>query len=178
VRSLPVLVAFLWGWSEATWFFLIPDVWLTFTIFWGPRKVAESIGAAIAGACLGAVTYYWLPEPARQSLFYWWTITPGYAPSMFQDIRDYLRQGGWGFVWGPWEGIPYRYYLHESLAGGLSLGQVLLYTPLARSYRFILVPLIASAVLGLVRLVGRRKWPERKILVPFFICPGPTIYCP
>jgi len=63
-----VLAAFVWGLAEATFFFVIPDVFLSFVALLDWPRTSKHILAAIAGALLGgALLFHWasadLPQP-------------------------------------------------------------------------------------------------------------------
>jgi len=53
-------IAALWGFAEATLFFIVPDVWLTVIAVWSPRKAAMACLFALLGALAGgALMYGW-----------------------------------------------------------------------------------------------------------------------
>lgn len=177
--SWVVGVAFLWGWAEATWFFVVPDVWLTFTVFWGRTAVWRSILAATLGAMAGAVTLYALSPDARAQLTLWWSHCPGYAAAMFPVVRHQLADGPSGLLRGPWIGIPYRFYLKEAIEGGMSLLSVAAWTPLARLPRLLLAPATAGLALWLLRLPARwldMTLPEKPLLATLITITWISIY--
>lgn len=145
-----VALAFLWGWAEATWFFVVPDVWLSFTVLWGYRTCLVSVLAALAGALVGAIHFYLLDPSAREALLHWWQICPGYAEAMQAAVSQHLLQGPQGLAYGPWLGIPYRLYLYQSHAQGLALSAVLWHTLWARIPRLILAPLVTAPISALL----------------------------
>jgi membrane protein YqaA with SNARE-associated domain len=52
------LVALIWGFAEASLFFIVPDVWLSFA---GREKLSKGIRAcvfALAGALIGGAVMY------------------------------------------------------------------------------------------------------------------------
>jgi hypothetical protein len=53
-------IAILWGFAEATLFFIVPDVWLTAIAVWIPRKAWMACLFALLGALAGgALMYSW-----------------------------------------------------------------------------------------------------------------------
>ena len=55
----PSVIAFIWGFAEATVFFIIPDVWLTaVTLKADRRQTGEAFGWCLAGAILGGILVY------------------------------------------------------------------------------------------------------------------------
>lgn len=52
------LVAFLWGFSEAVWFFIIPDIFLTLIALFSLKRALLGMGWTILGAMLGGGLLY------------------------------------------------------------------------------------------------------------------------
>lgn len=154
-RTLAVCLAFLWGWSEATWFFVVPDVLLTFTALLGWRVVVLATASAALGSMLGAATLYALPEPALQALIAWWKALPVVREAMFSAAAAHLQSGPWGMSEGPAAGIPYRVYVSLCREAGTPLSSVLWVTPWVRLERMIFPPLVALAVLAAMRRLNR-----------------------
>lgn len=172
-------LACAWGWSEATWFFIVPDFWLSFTVFWGPRVALVSIGAAALGAVLGSTTYYGLGDSGREMLHSWWSHTPGFAEEMFKEIHRHLHEGLSGLRLGPWQGLPYRYYLKEVHTMPVSLPQVWLWTLVARIPRLCMAPILCGSTLALLEYQARQlelKVPLRPLLVGLFLLLWAMIY--
>ena len=167
IRWVP-LVAFLWGWAEATWFFIIPDFWLTFTVFWGWRCALTSVLASLLGALVGATSYYLMGDGLRDQLGHFWQISPGYSAAMFEAIARHLLEGATGLVYGPWQGLPYRFYLHQAYLQQLDLPSLWGWTVLARLPRLVLAPLMVgtvTAVLDRQMRVLELNFPWRSRLV-------------
>lgn len=135
------LVAFLWGYCEATWFFIIPDAGLTFiALHLGLRRSLRPLLAAVLGAMLGATTIYALAALNWPGL---WSHLPGFLPKMLGVAGEQVRsQGSAALLEGPQAGIPYRVYVWLAAAQGVPLGSVLLWTPLARLPRMVTPMLI------------------------------------
>src|SRR5215813_1219045 len=55
-----VVISFVWGFAEATLFFIVPDVLLSLVSIFSRRQVWRHIAAAIAGAVAGgALMFVW-----------------------------------------------------------------------------------------------------------------------
>lgn len=179
-RKILLAIPLLWGWSEATWFFVIPDVWLTFTVFLGSRMVFQSIAAALLGAALGALTQWGLGPEGREWLLACWKVLPGYASAMLTRVDGEVRASGiWAFPGGPWEGIPFKMYLKQGLDQGIPGWQTLLISPIARAPRFVLIPLISGAIRWLLhRLfkVFHREFPFDRWLALVYLAIWGWIY--
>lgn len=143
-------LAFLWGFAEATVFFIVPDVLLTFLALRGMRRALVASLVALAGALLGgAAMYFWggsSPEDARAVLVH----VPGIHEPLVEAVRSRLDAQGLGAVLlGPLLGTPYKIYAVEWAArGGSMLGFLLISIP-ARYVRFLLSVLVIGAL---------RKW--------------------
>ncbi len=179
VNCFAVAVAFFWGWSEAVWFFVIPDVWLTFCVFWGWRTAVSCTLSATAGAILGAVTIYALPAAGLAALHHWWTLCPGYYSSMFGWIGEQFLRGPSGLLAGPVQGVPYRFFVYSATQSNISLGAILAWTPIARLPRMVLGPAIAGPLLWLVSKQNRDlelRLPVGRIVAILFLTIWAIIY--
>lgn len=176
---MAIVIALLWGWSEAVWFFLIPDVWLTFCVFRGARTAILSVLAATIGAMIGALTIYALPHSAQSALHHWWTLCPGYYAPMFSWIGEQLQHGASGLLAGPTQGVPYRFFVYSASQSQMSLASILAWTPIARLPRMLMAPAIAGPLLWLVGKQNRDldlKLPVERILVILFLSIWTLIY--
>lgn len=140
-------LAFLWGLAEATLFFVVPDVFLSWLALERRRTALLACAAATAGALLGgAVMFTWAThQPARAETIV--EALPAVSTAMLERVRHELSTDGWAaMVTGAFRGTPYKIYAVE--AGRLHLGRTgfLLATPLARLPRFLLLTWLASWV--------------------------------
>jgi hypothetical protein len=140
------VVALLWGFAEATLFFIVPDVWLSaIAVGRGRRAALRATGWAIAGAVLGGALMHvwgtWDPEGAAAAL----DRVPAISPAMIAGVRDELeRQGIAAVVIGSVTGVPYKIYAVLAQETGLHLPLFLLISVPARAIRLVLVVLIAD----------------------------------
>jgi len=153
-------VALIWGFCEATWFFVIPDPWLSWAATRSNRSAVIATVASIGGAMLGAAALYGFlgtgtPPEALHAL---WRALPGFYPKMAAIAHDHLTPAGArGLLAGPMSGIPYRIYVVEAWSLGIPLGAVLAWTPLARLERMIFAPVVVAGLrMGLERWVAPR----------------------
>jgi len=139
-----LVVAFVWGWAEATCFFIVPDVLLTLIAC---RRLRPALGAglaALAGALVGGAMMVALgsqaPEFARRLL----DGIPGIAPTLIAGVQSELgRHGVWALMLGPPRGVPYKIYAVEWGARHGGLAAFLLVSIPARYARFLLATLAA-----------------------------------
>lgn len=107
----PIWISFGWGLLEATVFFLIPDIVLSWAALAGARCGIKSLVAILAGSLLGgAVMFQWAtfaPEASRAMV----ERVPFVRASMFEKVQaDYASHGLPAMLRGPNSGIPYKVY--------------------------------------------------------------------
>jgi len=151
-----VLVAFLWGLAEATFFFLIPDVFLSLVAILGGRRTWRHILAAICGALVGgALLFHWAqahPVQAHAAV----ARVPFIRERMFAQVDEGLRTQGLSAVFlGSVAGIPYKLYAVEA-PRFTSQRDFLLATPPARAVRFVVLWIVFGGAATWLR--KRRKW--------------------
>lgn len=141
------LVAFVWGAAEASFFFVVPDVWLSRIALRSPRRAAAASLSACAGAVLGgALTYAWARRvPAgtsRQAL----RRVPAVSGAMIDRCeREVTRVGNRAMLGGPMRGVPYKLYARAAGLRHTSRLGFVAWTPPARLPRFLLVTGLATA---------------------------------
>jgi hypothetical protein len=156
--GLRLWLAGLWGFAEATLFFIVPDVLLTWIAArYGAGQAARASFAAGAGAILGGVSMYmWAardPELARTVI----GAIPAISASMASKVSiDVQNAGAWAIFAGGFTGVPYKIYAVESGAVGIGLAGFVLATLAARLIRFLASSLLVA---GLARLMARRFAP-------------------
>jgi membrane protein YqaA with SNARE-associated domain len=139
------LVAALWGFAEATLFFIVPDVFLTVVALRDRRAGFRGCAAAIVGALAGGLLMYlWgSTDPASADAAV--GGVPGISHRMAAQVRSSLLSTGLlSLFLGPLTGTPYKIYAVTSGALGLSLPLFLLISIPARGARFLIVTLAAS----------------------------------
>ena len=154
-RSRAALVACaLWGFAEATRFFVVPDVLVGWIALHGARRGAAASLWATAGAVLGGLAVHADARVRRERL----TEIPGISEAMLEDASAKLaRDGWWALLRGPLDGIPYKVYAAESGVRGLPPGELAAWTVPARLWRFLAVSLGAGATALVFRSSLRRR---------------------
>jgi membrane protein YqaA with SNARE-associated domain len=149
----------LWGFAEATVFFIVPDVLLTWiAVRYGIRQAVMASFAAGAGAVLGGVVMYmWAvhdPALAREVT----RAVPAISASMVAEVGAEVRNSGVKAIFaGGFTGVPYKIYAVESGAAGIGMAGFVLVTLMARLARFLGSVFLAA---GLAWLLARRLAPE------------------
>lgn len=149
---LIIFFSFFWGYNEGIWFFIVPDVILSYAALLGFKKAIGCTLAALLGSIAAASTLYFvfsnIPEFLILKIEELWSFFPGYYPKMLTLSSQHLtHKGAQGLLTGPTSGIPYRFYVLNAYMQNISLNELLLWTPLARLQRIILAP---SVVLGVL----------------------------
>jgi len=151
------LVAFLWGWADATFAPIAPDVLLTFLALRSLRvALAASLFAILGAVAGGAMTYDYAnlhPASSREIL----VSIPGVSD---RDVgiagRNIERHGAGAIFLGP----PYKVYAVQWAWQHRPLVPFLLATAAARGLRF----LLSSVAAALVAAPLRRRVRERTLL--------------
>src|SRR5712691_3907378 len=84
----------VWGYAEATRFFIVPDVLIGWVALHGVRPGAWSAFAATAGAVLGGAAVH-RDAAAQQARL---TEIPGVSEAMLDDAAERFAQQGWAAV--------------------------------------------------------------------------------
>jgi hypothetical protein len=147
-------VALAWGWglAEATFFFLVPDVYLTFVALRSLRAGLKAAAAASAGALIGgSLLYFWglcSPQLALRFLSH----VPGIHDPLIARVGTELEARGLvAMLQGPLQGTPYKIYAVQWGILHGSWGSFLLVSVPARAGRFLLSVLVPFALRRFVR---------------------------
>lgn len=146
--------ALLWGFAEATVFFIVPDVLLS---WFGLRKLRGALLAclfALLGALLGGSVVWLVSHQDPEQLRALYGALPAIDGTMINGVRQQLQaQGLVALFLGPLSGTPYKLYALEAAHLGLGYLPFLLVSIPARLLRFVLVTLAAA---GFSRLLSKR----------------------
>lgn len=138
-------VAGIWGFLEATLFFIVPDVWLTQIALKNLRRAL--LAALLAASCAvigGAVMLTWgrLDIESAETVL---ERVPAISKAQVEWVRQELTTKGPPAVFlGPIYRTPYKIYAAETGALGLSSPVFLALSLWARLLRFVLLASIAA----------------------------------
>lgn len=162
------VVAAGWGFAEGTFFFFVPDIWLSWMALTSPPRSRRASVSTLAGALAGGVVAYeWGrrvdADTSRRLLL----RIPAVTEKMVDRVESELQQGLSPMVRGPLRGTPYKIYARTAGARGLSLAEFLAWSVPARLPRFVLVSLGTHAAVAAGRKVLGRPRPglEKAIMV-------------
>ena len=138
-----VRLPLVWGFSEATLFFIVPDVAILLAALTGWRNGLQACLWALLGALVGGTLVYFFPGTFQP----WHAGLPGISQGMLDQVRDQVAaHGPWAMVNAPWEGIPYKLYAAELGATHAGYPLFLLFSTVARLERFL--PVVLAGWLG------------------------------
>jgi hypothetical protein len=151
-----IVLTFLWGFAEATLFFILPDVPLSLVAMFRPRRGLLHMMAIVVGAVLGGVLMFsWSAHSVRAREVV--ARVPAVSPAMFVGAdRDLREHGLLGASLGPVRGIPYKVYAVEAPAHS-TLWPFLLVTVPARLWRLVAVWLGFAGAGVVLRKLGRQS---------------------
>ncbi|MBB63813.1 MAG: hypothetical protein CMO81_01990 [Waddliaceae bacterium] len=134
------LLALIWGFAEATLFFIIPDVFLSLIALKNLRLGIKACVWALIGALIGGLLmYFWAIWDYGGVLVVIEKI-PAINQKMITQVAEEVNGIGIRAVFlGPPQGIPYKLYAIQSAHHGLSLIGFILASIPARGFRFLFV---------------------------------------
>jgi membrane protein YqaA with SNARE-associated domain len=158
-----------WGFAEATLFFIVPDVGLTYAAIGSVRVALRRMLGATLGALIGAaIMYAWAAvafDSARDAV----ALVPAISDRMIDAARDDLSAlGPWSMLPGAFRGVPIKIYAIHAGDLGTPLWLFLAALALARLARFGAAIVLAWAL----RRTLARKLSDahaRRVLIAFWI---------
>jgi hypothetical protein len=154
--------AFVWGVAEATLFFIVPDVILSYIgLRQGPRAAAiASLYAAIGASVGGAIMYAWSAShatAARKAVL----AVPAISEAMAAHAERAMAENWFvATLYGPLTNTPFKLYAILAPHAGAALPAFALASIAARLPRFLIVS-IGVALIGR----GLSRWlSERQLL--------------
>jgi membrane protein YqaA with SNARE-associated domain len=162
-------IALLWGFAEATVFFVVPDVWISHVATRSLRRGLWACVSALAGALAGGIVVFWWGQRHEAALLALYDRLPAIGPPLIERVAGQLESlGGAGLVLGGFSGAPYKLYAVQAASAGMGLPTFLGFSVLARGLRFVLVALLAWAI-GRVLAAKLGDRATRWILAAFWI---------
>ncbi|MCC3267501.1 hypothetical protein [Arthrobacter gengyunqii] len=164
-------IAGVWGFAEATFFFVVPDVWTSWVGLRRPKRALGTTVSALGGAMAGgAVTYWWGRKVAANTSRKALVKVPAVTDAMISEVdQEIAESGAASLLRGPTRGVPYKLYARAAGLQRTSLVKFLAWSVPGRMIRFLLVTVAVSGIAA----VGRRRFPglsERNISTIFWIC--------
>jgi membrane protein YqaA with SNARE-associated domain len=153
-------IGFLWGFAEATLFFIIPDVLLGAVALFAPRAAPRVLAYTLVGALAGgALTYEVANELQLSRSEAVLDGVPTVNDTAIRRVEHEMRDdGSRSVVYGPLRmGTPYKLYARAAAVEDEPLGSFILWSIPGRLERMLPVTLLAA----LVGLFARRQIAAR-----------------
>jgi hypothetical protein len=145
-------IAAAWGLAEATLFFIVPDVLLTWLAGFRPRLVSRAVAACLGGALLGGLLMYLAAADSPQRMRALLALVPAINADFIAATGAALQeQYGSQMLRAGFSGVPYKILAVESAAQGQSLAMFLGWSVPARLSRWVLIVLLARGATLFVR---------------------------
>lgn len=157
-----IALAFAWGLSEATFFFIVPDVVISFIgLEYGYRKGLLAAFVCAIGAVLGGALIFAWGKADIVGARAFFDLLPAIAPGTIERASNEVAGPNMGLAMlkGSLTGVPFKLYASEAGAIGAQLGLFLTLTPLVRLPRFIIAATFAAA---------SRRWAPPALLAHKF----------
>ena len=164
------LVAWMWGFAEATLFFIVPDVWLTIAGRHSLKTGMVAAGWALVDALVGGVVMFSWGHYHQSSVLQVLEFVPAVNHVMIGQVAQELRaQGVSALLFGPLQGIPYKLYAAQAHTSGIEMFLFLLVSIPARLLRFVLSVVVSYGVLKGLSALGIRL-NALYVLIGFWSC--------
>ncbi len=151
-------LAALWGLAEATLFFIVPDVLLSWIALRSFKRAMWACLWALLGALIGGALIWYVGLVNADPLREVFVSIPAINEGMLHNVRDQLQNSGLVALFiGPLVGTPYKLYAIEAAQLGYGLFIFLLISIPARLMRFVIVTAVSAAASRVLnRFVGIR----------------------
>lgn len=152
------IIAVLWGFAEATLFFIVPDVWLSAVGVNNLRRGMIACGFALVGALVGGSLMYFYGANDVASARELLGKIPAINSEMLQRVSSDLKQEGIMAIFlGPLSGTPYKTYAIQSSEAGIGYLFFLLISIPSRLIRFLIVTSLCHYVLNAIYPKGKEN---------------------
>lgn len=149
-----------WGLAEATLFFIVPDVLLSWLAAFRPRVAWTAVAACLLGALAGGLVMYLAAADAPERMRTLLEAVPAINGDLVARTGAALEaEYGRQMLVAGFSGVPYKILAVESGAQGQGLATFLGWSVPARLPRWVLVVLLARGVATAVR--ARVARPDR-----------------
>lgn len=158
------LIAALWGFAEATLFFIVPDVLTSAVALKDLRRALIICIWVLPGALLGGSLMYLWGAADHAAATAAVDRVPAISSTLLEEVgRSLSEQGLVAVLFGPLWGIPYKTFAINASATGISLLAFMLVSIPARLIRFVLV----TAIVHLISKFLGRYWQMSRIHMVF-----------
>ena len=138
---------FWWGLAEGLFFFIVPDVCISFATLFSLRAGAVAWVCSIAGSLAAIPIIYLLTAVLGVDYLAFLGTIPGISDSLIASVGEKLAAQGLPYT--PllaFGGVPLKLYAASAFSLGISLGAVLVWTVFARVVRIAPTYAVAAAI--------------------------------
>lgn len=155
------IISLLWGFAEATFFFIVPDVWLSRIAIQDKKEAFINIAFCIVGAILGGLVIYSLGLFIAPVILDFFDTIPAISEDMIGQVgQDIDRQGfALSLLFGMIQGIPYKLFAAWAAMAQVNIVWFIVVSVMCRGLRFFAVTLVTIGFLQ----IGQR-WLSRATL--------------
>jgi len=169
---MPIAAAFVWGFAEATLFFIVADVFLSLLVVWRGWRLAffAALAAALGAVPGGALMLAWSAhDPA--GLLGVLAYLPAIDAAMIENAGEALAGGWFGAILaGAFSGVPYKVFAAQVWPAGISTLAFLAATVPLRLVRYLSVVIIVAGLDFAVR-----SWLGRSVRITI-LCGGWVLF--
>lgn len=156
------VAAVLWGFAEATLFFIVPDVLITALALRELRRGLEATAFVLAGALGGGAVMWWWGASDLPSIRTVLDHVPAISIGLMDRVAADLHSVGLASLFvGPFVGVPYKLYAAHAAAAGIGLPVFLAASLPARALRFVLLAVVAAVG---ARWARSRGWTQQTLI--------------
>ncbi len=169
-------IAFVWGIFEATFFFIVPDVWLSYVVltsYAAQNNIKLAIKAAIftlIGALLGGAILFWLGSFYPKAIIQFLNAIPAINQTLIAQTQLALNTNGlYALILGGFQGVPYKIFAGLAANSSISFLSFLAISAVARMLRFIAVIALVRFLVELLVYLGYKKYLTGLLLIVWII---------
>ena len=168
------LAGVAWGFAEGTFFFLVPDLLISFVALYSWRASGRQVAAVIGGSLVAGALLFGFSSAGTDTVRSAVLRVPLVRAWMFDRVaRDFEESGVWALCRGPASGIPYKVYAAEAPRHVAFVPFVFVSVP-ARLERLLLSWIFFAGVGGMLR--KKCRLPPRWALAGFLVY-WTVVYC-
>ena len=165
------VISFMWGMAEASIFFIVPDVALSFIAMrYGFKAAFKGLLWVLVGALIGGIGMYWLGRFFPDKIYRFLDWIPGISPELIGIVEAQIsRHQSLALYIGPFKGIPYKIYTARWGMLGENVAVMVLVSIFARGLRFFSTAALAYYAGIFLKRVFKSKSAPMVALILFWV---------
>lgn len=133
-------LAFIWGFSEATFFFLVPDILLTWIVLFRRCLIFKSLYVAVAGAIIGGILMYVAGINHQVEMNSFLDSIPAISAILIEQSTANMRsEPMYAIFVGGFTGTPYKIYAVNAHSAEIGLALFISISLVTRLSRWIVI---------------------------------------